>query len=325
MSSKRFVFSVLALGLVLVSERAVRADDYSADAASTVLFKEAKALAAKGDFEHACPKFQESQRLRPGVGTLLNIGDCLEKLGRLASAWGAFNDAEMLARTKGDTDRQGEATRRAQLLAPNLAKLAIVVPPAVRVPGIEVLRDGLRLGEAQWGSAIPVDTGQHTIEAKAPGRKSFSSVLRVDSDGSSTSFEIPTLEIADTTPTPTPAPLPFWTSRRVAGVVVGSVGIASAITGAVFGGLALAKASSSKAHCQDTGDTLICDQAGLDLRSTGRTFAKTSDVTLILGCIATAAGIGLVAAPSSSSSSSPAALRLHANPTFAGLSVEGTW
>jgi hypothetical protein len=99
-------------------------------AAAEALFNEAKKLVAAGDFEHACPKFAESNRLDPGSGTLLNVGACYEQIGKLASAWGAFNETAVTARNTGDAIRQDEATRRAAVLAPRLSKLSVLVAPA---------------------------------------------------------------------------------------------------------------------------------------------------------------------------------------------------
>src|SRR5262249_54770458 len=129
----------LAAALLLTSPAAASGSEDVAAAEAT--FNEGKKLAAAGRYAEACPKFAESQRLDPGAGTLLNYGDCLEKLGKVASAWGAFREAVMLASRVGDEKRRVEATRRADLLEPRLSRLTIVVPPAGRVKGLEVHRD----------------------------------------------------------------------------------------------------------------------------------------------------------------------------------------
>src|SRR5262249_48586156 len=38
---------------------------------------------------------------------------------------------------------------------------------------IEVRRDGVVVGEGQWGTALPVDPGVHRFEARAPGKKDW--------------------------------------------------------------------------------------------------------------------------------------------------------
>ncbi len=243
----------LAASLALVSAALVSASPAFAapspqdQAAADVLFKEAKALMAAGDFAKACPKFTEANRLVPTGGTFLSVGDCLEKQGLLASSWGAFKGAELFARSHEDPGREGEAARRAALLAPRLSKLAIVVPPLVKVPGFEVKRDGEPVGEAQWGSMMPVDAGHHVIEASAPGRKPWSVDVRVEENASAMSIEVSPLEkLPDLTPTAAPA---GNSAQKPIGYTAIGVGGAALIVGAITAGLDGAKNASLLPQC----------------------------------------------------------------------------
>jgi hypothetical protein len=75
----------------------------------------------------ACPKFEESQRLDPGVGTQFNLADCYERTGRLASAYTTFIDVAAATRQLGQFEREAVARERAKSIKPRLSRLVIVV------------------------------------------------------------------------------------------------------------------------------------------------------------------------------------------------------
>ena len=167
------------------------ADD---EAASRALFAEARRLVAAGDYVHACPKFEDSYRLDPGIGTSYNLADCFAHVGRTASAWARFLDVAAATKAAGQTDREALARARAQALEPQLSRLTVVVSQPV--DGLVVKRDATIVGEAAWGVAVPVDPGPHTIEATAPNRKSWSSTMEVPAGAGSVSIEVPPLAAA---------------------------------------------------------------------------------------------------------------------------------
>ena len=99
-----------AAGLLCVTSDAwaqARSEDR---VAAESLFTDARRLMQAGDYEQACPKLEASRRLEPGLGTTLNLGDCYEKIGRTASAWGEFRSAAAEAQKVGDAVRK--ATER---------------------------------------------------------------------------------------------------------------------------------------------------------------------------------------------------------------------
>src|SRR4051794_15794728 len=87
-SAKVRLTPILAgLTMMLASRTAAGGD---AAAAAEVLFSDGKRLVQERNFAAACPKFEESQKLDPGLGTLYRLADCYEHVGRTASAWAAF-------------------------------------------------------------------------------------------------------------------------------------------------------------------------------------------------------------------------------------------
>lgn len=164
---------VLLCLLLLVTEANAEAYD---GAGAEVLFREGKQLMDQKDYAAACPKLAESYRLDPATGSLLALALCYERSGKLASAWVAYTDAAARAKREGQADRERGAEARARELEPKLAKLIVKVETP-DIPGLEVIRDGVHLGPAALGTAIPVDAGEHVVEAQAPGREPFREVV----------------------------------------------------------------------------------------------------------------------------------------------------
>jgi hypothetical protein len=321
-------FCAALTGALAIGASPARAQGTADDAAGIALFNEGKALRDSGDWEHAALKFAEAERLHPAAAILFNLAEADEHLNRLASAWGAWKDAEIMARNAHDASREQEAAARGAALAPKLAKLAIVIPPATRVPGLELRKDGALVGEGQWGSGLPADVGQHTIEASAPGHKAWSTVVRIEINGSSASVEVPALDVLATPTGETPAP--FWTTQRKAGVIAGGAGLGvGAVLVAVFGGLAAGKKSASSSHCSTENGVTVCDPTGLSLRSEGTTFADGADVGLAVGGAAVVTGIVLFATGAATDAGKPASTGVRVRPVLGlrgpGLTIEGRW
>jgi hypothetical protein len=238
----------------------------------------------------------------------------------------------MVAGNAGDTGRRGEAERRADALAPRLSKLTITVA-GVPAPGLEVRRDGAIVGEGQFGTAVPVDAGEHVIEASAPGRQVWSLKAHVAEGAASVAVAVPELafDTGGVTSPGTPAtdispspPRPFWISQRVAGVAVGSLGVAGLAVGAALGGLAASKNSASKADCLPNQPN-VCHADGVSLRASAGTFADASTGAFVAGGVALATGIIVFAAsPKGATTKTGAARRIEVFPT-AGLGTAGFW
>ena len=188
------------------------------NAGAEALFREGRALIKQGKLQEGCAKLEASEKLESSVGTLLNLGDCLEKLDRPASAWAAFRKAEALAKREGnDRKRQQEAKRRALKLEPDLANLTVQVGPKSKSEGLVIKRDGDVVDPDLYGTSIVVDPGSHTIVAEAPGYKPWRSEVSIGKGGKRW-VVVPSL---DKLPEPAkPAPPPVVTAHEPAPAVV---------------------------------------------------------------------------------------------------------
>jgi hypothetical protein len=312
-------------------------------AAAQLLFDEGRRRMAKGDYANACPKLAESQRLSPGVGTEFNLADCWEHVGKLASSWAAFLEVADLTHRRGEAEREQAARQRADALAPRLGRLSIEVPALRRIADLEVRRDGELVRDALWGIAVPVDAGDHRVEARASGRRPWSAVVHTQ-DGQTASVTVPdlapapppvdTVERASVVPPPSPPPplpppppppLPGGDHTAAfivmgAGVVLTGVGIA----GVVEHGAQVSdynndptcppiSASTRSAHCSDY----------VNAASTWNTVAV---VGFVAGGLALIGGVTLwLASPGSGTTTTPPASAIRCFGGLASLGCTGTF
>lgn len=303
---RRALAALLALASVAATARA-RAQGNDA-AIAEALFEEGRRLMAAGDFARACPKFAESERLDPGVGTLLNLGDCWERDRKIASAWAAFVEAEALAARAKQYARAQYAATKSAALEPRLAHLVVRVPDAARVAGMTILRDREILGEAAWGTPVPIDGGAHVIEVEAPGRKPWRREIDV-ADGASVEVDVAALEAIEeprplapivllAPPAPTPAPRANATLRAW-GFGVGAAGVFGVGAGLVLGAVAMAE--DGRARDLGCTRTTCPTQAGIDTTHDARMVANAATAAAVVGAVAIGAGVTLfvLALPSS--------------------------
>jgi hypothetical protein len=291
---------VLGALLPVVAPSPARADDIAARNLAEQLFSDGKKLMVEGKFEEACPKLAESQRLDPGGGTILNLAVCHEGQGRFASAYSEFKEAVGLARTDGRHDRETLATEHLTAIEPKVSHLTFAVEPKAEVSGLTIKLDGQALGRAAWSSPLPVDPGSHDITASAPGKVSRKASVQMAGIADSKTVTIQALDDAPASPAGASLPdsPPDATSsepssgKRVAGFVVGGVGLAFLGVGAVFGVEALQKRHDSNASCN--GDT-CATQSGVDLNDDAKRFATISDIGLGAGIVGLVVGTYLVA------------------------------
>jgi hypothetical protein len=272
-------------------------------AAAQGLFDEAKALMAAGKANEACPKFEESQRLDPGSGTLLNLARCYEQTARIASAWSAYLEAAAAAKSAGNAVREEVARERAAVLAPRVSKLTIEVPADARVAGLQISRDGIDVGAAEWGVAIPANEGSHEIVAKAKGHSDWKGVAQVHGEGTIAKIEVPKLVEAASPASTTSSALPQSSAnapeahrrssglgtQRILALAAGGVGVAGLAVGTVFGVKAMNDKSGTKGCSANVCPTDDAVTAGNDAHGAG----NVATIGMIVGAVGLAGGLAL--------------------------------
>jgi len=254
----------------------------SADAAaSETLFRDGKRLLDQKDFAHACPKLAESFHLEPATGTLLALAMCHEGDGKVATAWAEYTDAAARARREGRPDREQAALQWAGVLEPNLSTRTISVPDAVaKTSGLEIKRDGVAVGAAAWGTAVPVDPGEHLIEVTATGKRTWTKSVAIRTTALGEKLAIVPLEDLPAAPAPAPEVGNRGLSAlQQTALVFGAVGIVGLGVGSFFGIQAFQKNNESNQGC--TGDQ--CDTAARQTRLEARSSGSVSTVAFIGG------------------------------------------
>lgn len=257
-----------------------------------------------GDYDEACPKLAESHRIDPAGGTLLNLGLCYEKAGKLASAWATFMDAFVLSREDGREDRAAFAEEHIKALRPRLSRVAILVPAGFRPDGLTVKLDGLRIEPPAWETSILLDSGDHYVEVSAPGYESWTGSVRIEGEGTTEKIAVPVLQLAQPAPVPPPAPQPKRAKPEprmnramelppasdsgtpVIGYVLVGTGVAAVGVGSYFGAKAFSSWSDRNDHCPGG----RCDAEGVELGDETKRTATIANVAVGLGLVS--AGIG---------------------------------
>lgn len=331
----------LAIAALVSWTTAAHAQGASNEAAAQALFDEGRALVQAGKYAEACPKFAESERLSPGAGTLLNLGACYEKNGQTASAWATYADAASEAKNANRPDWATRAKQRMTALAPDLSKLSIVVPAdTARASGLEIKRDGIVVGQTEWGLAIPVDPGQHVVEAKAPGFKKWSTVVQVGTKRDQVSQKVPALE-AEPVETPPPsrpqeiAPPPVEQSsshppdtsrgnaQRAVGIGAAAGGVVGIGVGIVFGLFASGNKSDAEPNCN--ADLSACNGAGVDAMKSARTDATISTIGFVAGGALLVGGAALYLTAPRNEPVKTIGLAVTPGPGGASVSLGGAW
>jgi len=195
----------LAFGAAWTSPAAAQLSTAEAKAAAEALFDEGRKLRAAGKFLEAAEKFEQSQKLDPGIGTLLRLADCYEQAGRLASAWANFRQAASMANARADKRRAKIAEDRVAELEPRLSKLTLELGDNAWLDGVTITRNGTPVDVSMTGIPLPLDGGTYEIVVEAPGYQAWSKTVDLTEEGRDEVITVPDLE-PEAGVVPPPAP-----------------------------------------------------------------------------------------------------------------------
>jgi hypothetical protein len=310
-----------ALGLaVTLSMRVACAEPVTVRdrAAARTIFNAGKKLLDAGKWAEACEKFDKSLALEPNVSTLIKIGRCRVREGRLATASEVYERA--LALNEETTEFQNRRQNLAQTIKAERDALSARIPSlTVTVieapPGLTVLRDGKRLPASVLGEPLPVDVGEHQLIVEAPGYRTEKRTLRIaEAQAEVVEFQLvaePSEEAPEANPQEAsgdqaPPRQPTRTTPNVAehsgaavmgtrevqrpsvsptqrtlGLVIGGAGLLTLGVAGYFGVRTLSLVNESNPYCRNPGGT--CSDQGVSLRDQARDAQMAGVVVGLVG------------------------------------------
>jgi hypothetical protein len=275
------------------------------EAAAQALFEEGRRLLAAGNVAEACQRFETSQHLDPGAGTELNLADCYERKGMLASAWVTFRGAGADARRSARAEWATLADARAEALEARVPKVVLHVAAAAG-GAIEVRIDGQPIGQESRGLKIPLDPGGHRLVASAPGFTPFEKAFTLEV-GDQKTIDLPPLLATPAAPaapvatrpdSPVAAPVAVPLAKSGEGRSLLPLGLGMAGLGLVgigvgvgFAVLANSKNSEAAMSCPDPSQCPASSDAP-ELTADAKTARTESIVSFSVGgALAVASGI----------------------------------
>jgi hypothetical protein len=294
------------------------------------LFQEGQALFRQKRYAEACPKFEESERLDPGGGTLFQLASCHALTGKTASAWAEFDEVALLAKQRNRPDIEQAAREQVRALEPRLSRIVIVVSDAARnVESLSVRRDGTVLGPAALGTAMPVDPGAHEISAGAPGYRPWNISVVLGPDGDAKTVTVPALVVLPKTEPATVAPALRLVTREVRvtkyspALIYGVLGVGVAGVGLAtfFGVESYVKERDARDKCKAN----PCgDASGVQASKDGVTDANVANVAAAAGIVALGVAAYLFFTNGTATTKNKTALHVAASPVSPlSLGVEG--
>lgn len=282
LASPFFVFSTNASAQVGASTATPKEDP-------DALFDEGNKLMDAGRNAEACPLFERSLALDPSLGTRLNLAICWEKVGRLGSAYRMLRDVATVAHDTGKTKREETAVEHLTAIRKraSFATITLADEPSA---GVVVRIDGRDVTSTDY-AFVPLDPGEHQVEAIAARKKPFQSVVVVTaSEGERHEVDVPKLEAEVVVERKVETVV---NTKRTISYIAGGLGLAGLVTAVVTGVMVGQAESTADEHCTRAvpgSDKLGCDAEGSSAVKRGETLLPINAVAI--GVAVVGVGVG---------------------------------
>jgi MYXO-CTERM domain-containing protein len=336
----RTVFSALLLVAWFTWAPGARADDDSQRATARALATEGYKAIKEQRWADAADRFTRAEALVHAPPHLLYLGRAYNHLGKLVAAHEAYVKLtrETLPATAPQAAVQAHQDGIKELadLEPRIPTLTISVSPAPA--SLAVTMDGAQVPPATIGVAIPVDPGDHHIEATADGFVSAQqSAHALEGGHASVSLMLNPAPVSTSVPrgaAPSLAPPATATTAeaprtpvasdgpsglRIGGYVALGVAVVAAAAGVLFAIESHDNRSQGDSLCSAAGCNQS-DQAQLNsLNDKASLFGELAVASFITAGVAAAAGITMIALPSGQPAGQGSSLGLWFGPGAGGL------
>jgi hypothetical protein len=260
-------------------------------------------LFKKGNFEEAATKFEKAYELKPSWKLLYNIGQCAAALNEHGAALDAFEGYLSQGGDEVTQERREEVLAEIKRLREMVGLLEFAAPP-----GAEVSIDGEVRGQAPLSGRIRVAVGvDHEILVTLDGEELLARTVRVGGGETLVIDARPEPEApAEPSAQPTADDSGPRDPKKIWGWVAIGVGGALVITGAITGGVALAKNGEIEDNCPQGN----CPPPYHDDVEQRDRLALTADILLPVGAAAAVAGVLLLTLPWGESAGETATARV---------------
>jgi hypothetical protein len=332
--------TALFLSVVLATSGLAQAQ--GAPSRADVLFREGREATKKQDHALACQKFAESYALDETPGTLVNLGSCEEKLGKVSQAWRHLTDA--IQQLPSTDDRIPVARGLLDGLSKKVARVTISMSNVADGAAVKLRLDGLEIPAKDRKNEQIVDPGEHVVLGHTDdGRDARVVVQAAAGQAVEAALVFPAAEAPRVAPVPsatgasagaggaaapTGAPAPGRT-RRIVGYTAGGLGLVGLGVGAFFGLRARSKNGDAKGICVD--NPASCPRADFDrheqLVQDGKSARNVALAGSIVGGALLTLGVVLVVTAPKAAATTGVRLQVRPDvgPQSASLSLGGAW